>query len=122
MPTDAELQILTVLWRTGDSTVREVQEQLDPAATGYTTVLKLLQIMLEKGLVERDESDRAHVYRARPSEDQVQSSLVESLLGRAFEGSTSRLVMSALSTKRATRRELSEIRSLLDQLEQESTK
>ena len=116
-PTDAELAILRVLWRRGPSTVKDVHEELarrDPAA--YTTTLKQLQIMAEKGLVTRDESQRAHVYAARLPQEATQTQLVRDLLDRAFEGSASRLVQRALSSRPATPEELAEIRELLDQL------
>jgi len=116
-PTDAELAILRVLWRRGSSTVKDVHEELarrDPAA--YTTTLKQLQIMAEKGLVTRDESQRAHVYAARLPQEATQTQLVRDLLDRAFEGSASRLVQRALSSRPATPEELAEIRELLDQL------
>lgn len=117
-PTDAELGILRVLWSRGPSTVREVQAELAKLApTGYTTVLKLLQIMTEKGLVERDESSRAHVYSAGQPRQQVQRGLIGHLLDRAFEGSASQLVQQALATRPASARELAEIRSLLDEAE-----
>jgi BlaI family penicillinase repressor len=117
-PTDAELAILRVLWRRGPSTVRQVHEDLERrSVTGYTTVLKLLQIMTEKGLVERDESQRAHVYVARLPEEQTLGQLVGDLLDRAFEGSSSRLVMRALESRPATREELAEIRRMLDSME-----
>lgn len=119
-PTDAELAILRVLWRRGPSTVRQVHEDLERRSpTGYTTVLKLMQIMTEKGLVERDESQRAHVYVARLPEEQTLGQLVGDLLDRAFEGSSSRLVMRALESRPATRAELAEIRRLLDSMEGE---
>lgn len=119
-PTDAELGILRVLWRRGPSTVRQVHEDLERRSpTGYTTVLKLMQIMTEKGLVERDESQRAHVYVARLPEEQTLGQLVGDLLDRAFEGSSSRLVMRALESRPATRAELAEIRRLLDSMEGE---
>ncbi|HVG11196.1 MAG TPA: BlaI/MecI/CopY family transcriptional regulator [Thermoanaerobaculia bacterium] len=119
-PTDAELAILRILWRRGPSTVRQVHEDLERRSlTGYTTVLKLLQIMTEKGLVERDESERAHVYVARLPEEQTLGQLVGDLLDRAFEGSSSRLVMRALESRPATREELSEIRRMLDLMEGE---
>ena len=114
-PTDAELAILRVLWRRGRGTVREVQTELarrQPA--GYTTVLKLLQIMTEKGLVERDESRRAHVYFARNSEEATQHHLVGDLVDRAFDGSASKLVLRALSARPASAREMAEIREILD--------
>ena len=119
-PTDAELGILRILWRRGPSTVRQVHEDLERRSlTGYTTVLKLLQIMTEKGLVDRDESERAHVYEARLPEEQTLGQLVGDLLDRAFEGSSSRLVMRALESRPATREELSEIRRMLDLMEGE---
>lgn len=120
-PTDAELAILNVLWARGPSTVREVQEQIGrERATGYTTVLKFLQIMTEKGLVTRDESQRTHVYQAKLSQEQTQSQLVGDLLDRAFGGSAQKLVLQALSAKKATPAELDQIRRLLDNLERGS--
>lgn len=117
-PTDAELALLRVLWARGPSTVRQVHEAApDVRATAYTTTLKLLQIMTEKGLVERDETDRSHVYRARLSEEQTQRQLLQDLLDRAFDGSAMKLVMQALSTRRATPEELEQIRQLLDEAE-----
>jgi len=117
-PTDAELAILRVLWRRGPSTVRQVHEDLERRSlTGYTTILKLLQIMTEKGLVERDESQRAHIYVARLPEEQTLGQLVGDLLDRAFEGSSSRLVMRALESRPASREELAEIRRMLDLME-----
>jgi BlaI family transcriptional regulator, penicillinase repressor len=119
-PTDAELAILGVLWRQGPSTVRQVQEALERLQpTGYTTALKLLQIMAAKGLVDRDESQRSHVYRARFREDETQRQLVDDLMERAFGGSAQRLVMQALASKRATPEELDAIRQLIDKLEAE---
>ena len=114
-PTDAELAILRVLWERGPSTVRQVHDVLSrdrPAV--YTTALKLLQIMTDKGLVSRDERDRSHVYQARLSEEQTQRQLVRDLLDRAFGGSASKLVMQALATRRATPEELTEIRRLIE--------
>jgi BlaI family transcriptional regulator, penicillinase repressor len=117
-PTDAELAILRVLWRLGPSTVRQVQEALmRMQPTGYTTALKQLQIMAAKGLVDRDESQRSHVYRARLGEDVTQKQLVRDLMERAFGGSAQRLVMQALASKRATSNELDAIRRLIDELE-----
>lgn len=117
-PTDAELAILRVLWARGPSTVRQVHDALTSARpTGYTTTLKLLQIMAEKGLVRRDESDRTHVYAARATEEQTQKQLTQDLLDRAFDGSAMKLVMQALSSRRASREELVEIRDLLDKAE-----
>jgi predicted transcriptional regulator len=119
-PSDAELAILQVLWNGGPSTVREVYERIGRArGTGYTTVLKLMQIMAAKGLVERDESRRSHVYRPVVDRSATQRRLVADLLDRAFGGSGRDLVMQALSTRRASPTELAEIRSLLDELESE---
>jgi predicted transcriptional regulator len=117
-PTAAELEILQVLWTRGPSTVREVHDQLNVARpAGYTTVLKLLQLMAEKGLVRRDEKERAHVYKARVPQEQTQSQLVRDLADKVFGGSASRLVMHALSSKRASAGELAEIRRVLDEME-----
>jgi predicted transcriptional regulator len=117
-PTDAELTILRVLWRKGPCTVRDVQEELARSQpTGYTTALKLLQIMAEKGLVDRDESRRTHIYRASRPEEQTQRQLVGDLLERAFGGSAQKLVMQALASKPASSEELAAIRALLDRLE-----
>jgi len=117
-PTDAELAILRVLWQRGPSTVRDVQQVLSASqGSGYTTVLKLLQIMTEKGLVVRDESERAHVYAARQSEGRTQRQLLGDLVDRAFGGSSAKLVLRALSERAATSEELRDIRALLDQLE-----
>jgi predicted transcriptional regulator len=115
-PTDAELAILRVLWERGPSTVRQVHDVLVSRVgpTAYTTALKLMQIMTEKGLVRRDDSDRTHVYQARLSEEQTQRQLVRDLLERAFGGSASKLVMQALNAKRATPEELGEIRKLIE--------
>lgn len=118
-PTDAELGILRVIWRLGPSTVREIHEEMlrDQPRLGYTTVLKLLQIMTEKGLVDRDESQRAHVYNASESAESTQRMLVADLAERAFGGSSTQLVMQALSGRKASAKELAEIRRLLDSLE-----
>ena len=117
-PTDAELAILRVLWSRGPSTVRQVHEALSQEReTGYTTVLKLMQIMTEKGLVDRDESERTHVYQAKFTQEQTQERLVSDLLEKAFGGSASQLVMRALAAKPASADELAEIRRLLDELE-----
>ena len=117
-PTDAELEILNVLWQRGPATVREVHDELSARkATLYTTVLKMLQIMTEKGLVERDESQRAHLYVARAAQDVTQQQLLADLAERAFEGSAAKLVMRALSSKKASTAEMGEIRALLDAFE-----
>src|SRR5437762_4385394 len=115
-PTDAELAILRVLWERGPSTVREVHEDLNrDGATGYTTILKLLQIMTEKGLVVRDETERAHVYESRYGEQKTQRQLLTDLADRAFGGSAAKLVLQALSGRKASADELAEIREMLEQ-------
>jgi predicted transcriptional regulator len=117
-PTDAELAVLRVLWQHGPRTVREVWEQLNPEqGTGYTTVLKIMQIMFDKGLLARDETARSHVYRAAQSQEKTQREVVGHLLERVFSGSAPKLVMQALAAKKATRAELAEIRKLLDEME-----
>lgn len=117
-PTDSELEILKVLWTCGPSTVQQVHDQLSSRrGTGYTTVLKLLQIMLGKGLVLRDEAQRQHIYRAAITEKNVQRRLTGEFLDRVFRGSATSLVQQALSARRASPEELREIRELLDNLE-----
>jgi BlaI family transcriptional regulator, penicillinase repressor len=123
LPTDAELAILGVLWRRGPSTVREVHDALSPTqGTGYTTVLKLMQLMAQKGLVIRDESQRSHVYRPASGESQTQRRLVGDLMEKAFAGSAAQLVMRALSVKRTSKGELEEIRQLLEELAEKERK
>ena len=118
-PTDVELAILRVLWERGPSTVREVHDALsDTQDSGYTTVLKLMQIMTDKGLVDRDESQRAHVYTSRHGEQRTQRQLLGDLMDRAFGGSPAKLVMQALSASKASAEDLSAIRNLLDQMEE----
>ena len=116
-PTAAELEILNVLWDRGPSTVREVHEALGERGSGYTTVLKFMQIMAEKGLVRRDEKQRAHVYEARLPREQTQTQLVRDLMDKVFNGSASRLIMNALSGRKASAAELAEIRRTLDEME-----
>ena len=119
-PTDAELAILQVLWRQGNGTVRQVHEALSSSrTTGYTTVLKLMQIMTDKGLLERDESERTHVYRPTRSEEETQRQLVGHLVDRAFGGSGLKLAMHALANKPTSSEELAQIRQLLDELEED---
>jgi predicted transcriptional regulator len=120
-PTDAELAILRVLWERGPSTVRQVMDALcRTQPTGYTTVLKQMQIMTEKGLLRREESGRLHIYEAARSQEVTQQQLVSHLLDRAFGGSTEKLVLQALATKKATPAELAEIRRLLTRMEKET--
>jgi len=117
-PTDAELEILNVLWERGASTVREVHEAIalrKPAQ--YTTTLKLLQIMTEKRLVRRDEAQRAHIYQAAQPRELTQRQLAGDLLQRAFQGSAKGLLLGALSSRKASREELAELRRFLDEYE-----
>ncbi|SET85949.1 BlaI/MecI/CopY family transcriptional regulator [Thalassotalea agarivorans] len=116
-PTEAELTLLNILWEIGPATVRQIHETLSKRQnTGYTTVLKILQIMHEKSLVNRDESNRAHVYSAAESQMITQSSLVKDLIRKAFGGSTSSLVQRAIDDN-TTRQEINDIRSMLDEIE-----
>ena len=112
-PTDGELAILRVLWTQGPSTVRQVAEKLGPD-TGYTTALKLLQIMTEKGLVRRDERSRTHVYETTYTQDQTERTLVSDLLDRAFGGSAAKLVLQALATSKTSPQELADIKRLIE--------
>ena len=117
-PTELELTILNVLWQHGPLSVRDVQRILDAARpTGYTTVLKMLQIMTEKGLVERDETVRPQIYRAAASQQQTQRQMVRDLLVRAYGGSVKALVMQALGTTRTSAKTIQEIERLLDREE-----
>jgi len=117
-PTDAELELLTILWSRGPSTVREVYETVTARKPAqYTTVLKLMQIMADKGLVRRNEKQRAHVYEAAQSREWTQQRLAGDLLRRAFDGSARSLMMGALSAGKATREELADLRRLLDDYE-----
>ncbi|HLH16159.1 MAG TPA: BlaI/MecI/CopY family transcriptional regulator, partial [Bryobacteraceae bacterium] len=117
-PTDAELEILTILWSRGPSTVRDVHEAITARRSAqYTTVLKLMQIMADKGLVRRDESQRAHVYSASRPREWTQRQLAGDLLQRAFGGSARGLLMGALAARKASRQEIEEMRRLLDEHE-----
>jgi BlaI family penicillinase repressor len=117
-PTEGELELLQVLWERGPSTVREIHEALSgEKETGYTTTLKILQKMTEKGLVKRDETSRSHIYEPVLRAEQTQRQLVRDLLHRAFAGSPGQLVVQALSEQKASPQELAEIRRLLDSME-----
>ena len=117
-PTEAEMTVLRVLWERGPSTVREVWEEVcNRQRTGYTTVLKILQIMFAKGLVKRDDATRSHVYRASVREEQTQRQVVGHLLERVFGGSSHKLVIQALASGKSSRAELAEIRKMLDELD-----
>lgn len=119
-PTDAELAILRVVWQIGPASVRQVLKALNESRNveaGYTTVLKMMQIMTDKGLLERDETQRPQIYRARLAQEQTQRQLVTDLLERAFDGSAKQLVMQALATRETSDAELAQIEQLLNQLE-----
>ena len=116
-PTDAELEILNILWEHGPATVREVHEALHhDRSTGYTTTLKLMQIMAEKRLLKRDESNRAHVYQSRLPREKTLLGLTRDLLERAFGGSAERLVMHALQAKKVSAGELKRVREMVDEI------
>lgn len=120
-PTETELELLQILWEQGPSTVREIHEAMDgDRGTGYTTTLKTLQKMTNKGHVRRDESKRSHVYHPTMEAEFTQGQLVRDLLQKAFGGSSTSLVMAALSEKKASAAELAEIRKLLDEYEREA--
>jgi predicted transcriptional regulator len=117
-PTEAELNILQVLWQGGPRSVRAIQQVLNATKpTGYTTVLKMLQIMTEKGLVDRDDKVRPQIYRARYSQESTQRRLLGDLVHRAFGGSVKALVLQALATKKSSAEELAAIEKLLDRME-----
>ena len=119
-PTDRELTILRILWDSGPSTVRQVNEAMNAdGETGYTTTLKLMQIMTEKGLLLRDDSQFKHVFKPALTEEKAQKQLVGDLLDKAFSGSAEKLVMRALSAKKISARELASIRKMLDEFEGE---
>jgi BlaI family transcriptional regulator, penicillinase repressor len=116
MPTDAELDILAVLWRRGASTVREVHQELDKDS-GYTTTLKQMQVMLDKGLLVRNERFRSHVYEAAIAKEETRQQIAGDLLRRAFDGSAKNLMLGALNAQPATNEELDEIRAMLRDFE-----
>jgi BlaI family penicillinase repressor len=115
-PTDAELEILTVLWSTGPATVRQVYERIcQRRPAQYSTILKFMQIMADKGLVVRDEEQRAHIYEAARPREWTRQQLAGHLLERAFSGSAKALLLGALSAKKTTKAELAELRALVDE-------
>ena len=119
-PTNSELEILQVIWRKGSCTVRDVNEQLikdKSAQIGYTTTLKLMQIMHEKGLLERETSSRSHIYNALISQSATSQNLLDTLIDTVFNGSAAQLVMQALSKKNSSREEIEMIKKYLDQLD-----
>ena len=120
LPTEAELEILNVLWANGPSTVRDVHT-LGGKETGYTTVLKQMQVMVEKGLLARNERSRSHVYEPRVAKEKTQQRLARNLVQRAFDGSAANLVLGALSAQKVSPAELAEIREMLDRFEKGSS-
>jgi predicted transcriptional regulator len=116
-PTDSELAILQELWKKGPSTVRSVHDNLPKKGVGYTTILKLMQIMNGKGLLTRNTEARSHIYKANVSEKEVQSSMLKKVIDTAFQGSTYSLVLEALGNKRVSQKELEELKSLIDSLD-----
>ena len=114
VPTNSELEILNVLWKRGPLTVRDVHEALEKRDVGYTTTLKLMQLMAEKGLVTRDESARSHIYAAAVQEKKIKKHIVSEMMERVFDGSAASLVMQALSSHKASKEEIEQIRELLD--------
>ncbi len=116
-PTESELEILQILWEKGDSTVRDVHEILEKSKdAGYTTTLKLMQIMHEKGLVSRDTSSKTHIYRALVNQQKTQEQLVSKMIDNVFNGSAARLVMQALGNHSASKDEIDSIKKYLDEL------
>ncbi|MFI5450529.1 BlaI/MecI/CopY family transcriptional regulator [Pedobacter sp. UC225_61] len=116
-PTEGEMEILQVLWQKGTCTVREVHEDLNKKDAGYTTTLKLMQIMHEKGLVDRDTSAKTHIYRALINQEKTQQQLVNKMIDNVFNGSAARLVMQALGNKTASQEEIDLIKEYLEKLE-----
>ncbi|WP_231491942.1 BlaI/MecI/CopY family transcriptional regulator [Pedobacter sp. Leaf170] len=115
-PTEGEMEILQVLWQKGLCTVRAVHEALNKKDSGYTTTLKLMQIMHEKGMVERDTNQKTHIYKALVSQDKTEKQLVNKMIDNVFNGSAARLVMQALGNHTASSEELDEIKKYLDSL------
>ena len=119
-PTESELEILRVLWERGEATVRDVHEELSKTKdAGYTTTLKLMQIMHEKGMVKRDESNKTHKYVPLISREKTQKQFVGKMIDTLFQGSSSQLVMQALGNHKASKEELDEIQKLIDNLKQQ---
>ena len=117
-PTEAELEILQVLWKNGPSTVRTINDKLnEKKEVGYTTTLKIMQIMTEKNLVKRNEENKSHIYKAAYKENETQKVLLDRFLETAFGGSASKLIMQALGNRHATKEEIEEIRRFLDEIE-----
>jgi len=119
-PTDGELEILNILWKKGPSTVREIHEEVEKTKeAGYTTTLKLMQIMLDKKMLTRDASSKTHIYTAAISQEQTQGQIVQRMIDTVFDGSAMQLVMQALGNTRTTKDELEQIKQYLEQMEQQ---
>lgn len=116
-PTESEMEILQVLWNKGESTVREVYETLDKKEVGYTTILKLMQIMLDKKMVTRDASSKTHLYKANISKEETQHQFLDRMIETVYNGNTSRMIMQALGNHKASKEEIELIKEYLDQLE-----
>lgn len=122
-PTDSELEILNILWEKGPCTVREIHEVLEKSKdAGYTTTLKLMQIMLDKKLLSRDASSKTHIYKAAISQEHTQGQLVKRMIDTVFNGSAMNLVMQALGNHKANAEELEQIKQYLDEMEKKSKK
>ncbi|MCZ4224493.1 BlaI/MecI/CopY family transcriptional regulator [Pedobacter rhodius] len=119
-PTEGEMEILQVLWQKGLCTVREVHEALDKKDSGYTTTLKMMQIMHEKGMVERDTNQKTHIYKALVNQDKTEKQLVNKMIDNVFNGSAARLVMQALGNHTASADEIEEIKKYLEKLEKDN--
>ena len=119
-PTDSELEILQILWKEGPATVRLVNDQLNTQRTvGYTTTLKIMQIMYDKGFLSREKEGKTHIYQAEVQQSEAQKHLVDKLLDTAFQGSATQLVMQALGSRDTSQEEIDEIRRFLDGLDDE---
>ncbi|WP_437919504.1 BlaI/MecI/CopY family transcriptional regulator [Sphingobacterium sp. LRF_L2] len=116
-PTDSEMEILQILWKEGESSVRNVHEQLNKKDVGYTSTLKLMQIMFEKGMVSRDATAKTHIYKAKLSKEQTQHQFLDKIIDTVYNGSTARLVMQALGNQRASKDEIDLIKEYLNNLE-----
>lgn len=120
-PTDSELEILQILWANGPSTVREVNDQLNELKeTGYTTTLKHMQIMFDKGLVSRERNGKTHIYNAEVSEDDTQNALLDRFIDKVFKGSATSLMLQALGRKKASKEEIEEIQKILKKLDKDN--
>jgi predicted transcriptional regulator len=121
-PTESELEILNILWTEGPRTVREIHEELEKSkSAGYTTTLKLMQIMHEKGMLTRDITSKTHIYKAAINQEQIQEQIVQRVIDTAFNGSAMHLVMQALGNNKTSKDELEQIKEYLEQIEKKTT-